>query len=137
MHLAYSLGIILRLLLLSSDEDRSLINRVELATPLNSFGRLTEGVTLWRDHKVDPYSGVIFHETPLTLYFFSIIPSSMVPSLFILIDVIAALVVGYLTREMAKYYFQEQCEQDKYAMKMQQNSALIKKSWTKWKDVRS
>ena len=112
MHLAYSLAIVLRLLLLSSDEDRSLTNRVELATPLNSFGRLTEGVTLWRDHKIDPYSGVIFHETPLTLYFFSVIPSTMVPSLFILIDVIAALIIGYLARQMAKYYLQEQCEQE-------------------------
>ena len=112
MNLAYLLGIVLRLLLLSADDDRSLTNRVELATPLNSFARLTEGVTLWRDHRIDPYSGVIFHETPLTLYLFSSVPSSMVPILFVLIDVIAALMIGFLAREMVKYYLQEQNEQD-------------------------
>ena len=112
MHLAYILGILLRILLMASDEDGSLRNRVELATPLNSYARLTEGVTLWRDHKIDPYSGVIFHETPLTLQLFSTIPSDWVPYLFILLDVIAALCIGWLAREMAKYYLEEQTERE-------------------------
>ena len=108
MYLAYAIGILLRFVLISSDEDESLTNRVELATPLNSFGRLTEGVTLWRDQKTDPYSGVIFHETPLTLHLFAIIPPERVPSVFILIDVITALLIGLLAHEMIKYYSQEQ-----------------------------
>ena len=103
MYLAYAIGILLRFVLISSDEDESLTNRVELATPLNSFGRLTEGVTLWRDQKTDPYSGVIFHETPLTLHLFAIIPPERVPSVFILIDVITALLIGLLAHEMIKF----------------------------------
>ena len=112
MNLAYALAIALRFLLLSSDEDKLLNNRVELATPLNSFERLTEGVTLWRDHQIDPYTGVIFHETPLTLYIFAKIPSFLVPSLFVVIDVIAALIVGRLAYTMAKYYLEQQKSQE-------------------------
>ena len=79
---------------------------------MNSFGRLTEGVTLWRDHKIDPYSGVIFHETPLTLHLFAMIPPARVPSVFILIDVMTALFIGLLAREMVKYYVQEQKDEE-------------------------
>ena len=47
-------------------------DRVELATPLNSYKRLVEGVTLM-ENGVDPYTGALFHETPLALHLFSLL----------------------------------------------------------------
>uniref|UniRef100_A0A8C5U5I1 Phosphatidylinositol glycan anchor biosynthesis class U n=1 Tax=Malurus cyaneus samueli TaxID=2593467 RepID=A0A8C5U5I1_9PASS len=43
--------------------------RVEVASPLNAWKRVVEGLALL-DLGVSPYSGAIFHETPLIIYLF-------------------------------------------------------------------
>lgn len=63
MAVAYVLAAALRFWTMSW---AGLEDRVEFATPVNSFRRMTEGAKLL-DHGVDPYSGVVFHETPLAL----------------------------------------------------------------------
>ncbi|KAM6113039.1 phosphatidylinositol glycan anchor biosynthesis class U protein isoform 2-T2 [Pterocles gutturalis] len=43
--------------------------RVEVASPLNAWKRVVEGLALL-DLGVSPYSGAVFHETPLIIYLF-------------------------------------------------------------------
>ncbi|KAK5126552.1 hypothetical protein LTR85_009486 [Meristemomyces frigidus] len=52
-----------------------LTGRVEISTPVNSFKRLQEGLFLY-ERGLDPYDGGIFHQAPLLLPLFSLLPSS-------------------------------------------------------------
>ncbi|KAK1821530.1 hypothetical protein LTR12_004091 [Friedmanniomyces endolithicus] len=49
--------------------------RAELSTPVNSFKRLQEGLFLY-ERGLDPYDGGIFHQAPLLLPLFALLPSS-------------------------------------------------------------
>ncbi|OAL74394.1 GPI transamidase component PIG-U [Trichophyton violaceum] len=52
-----------------------LTGRVEVSTPISSFKRLQEGLFLYlRD--VSPYDGGVFHQAPILLPLFSLIPQS-------------------------------------------------------------
>ncbi|KAK4545562.1 hypothetical protein LTR36_002912 [Oleoguttula mirabilis] len=53
-----------------------LTGRVEISTPVNSFKRLQEGLFLY-ERGLDPYDGGIFHQAPLLLPLFSLLPSSL------------------------------------------------------------
>ena len=70
-----------------------LTGRVEISTPVTSFKRLQEGLFLYT-HNVSPYDGGVFHQAPLLLPLFAIIPSqvfSIVTSfLYILVDLLCA-----------------------------------------------
>ncbi|CAN8101584.1 unnamed protein product [Discula destructiva] len=48
--------------------------RVEVSTPINSFKRLQEGLFLY-NHNVSPYDGGVYHQAPLLLPLFSLLPS--------------------------------------------------------------
>ncbi|EON62608.1 phosphatidylinositol glycan, class U [Coniosporium apollinis CBS 100218] len=50
-----------------------LTGRVEISTPVTSFKRLQEGLFLYT-HNVSPYDGGIFHQAPLLLPLFSLLP---------------------------------------------------------------
>lgn len=52
-----------------------LTDRVEISTPVTSFKRLQEGLFLYT-HNVSPYDGGIFHQAPLLLPLFSLLPNS-------------------------------------------------------------
>jgi len=70
------------------------LSRPEVATPLNSWSRLTEGVYLY-DKGLSPYDGVVFHETPLTLVVFSVLgcDPAILSWLFIIGDLLTALIL--------------------------------------------
>ncbi|EME49171.1 hypothetical protein DOTSEDRAFT_40413 [Dothistroma septosporum NZE10] len=51
-----------------------LTGRVEISSPVNSFKRLQEGLFLY-ERGLDPYDGGIFHQAPLLLPLFSLMPS--------------------------------------------------------------
>jgi phosphatidylinositol glycan class U len=51
-----------------------LTGRVEISTPVTSFKRLQEGLFLYT-HNVSPYDGGIFHQAPLLLPLFSLLPN--------------------------------------------------------------
>ncbi|KAL2057926.1 hypothetical protein ABVK25_001543 [Lepraria finkii] len=53
-----------------------LTGRVEISTPVTSFKRLQEGLFLYT-HNVSPYDGGVFHQAPLLLSLFALIPSSL------------------------------------------------------------
>ncbi|KAK0628112.1 Phosphatidylinositol glycan anchor biosynthesis class U protein [Lasiodiplodia hormozganensis] len=50
-----------------------LTDRVEISTPVTSFKRLQEGLFLYK-HNVSPYDGGVFHQAPLLLPLFSLLP---------------------------------------------------------------
>lgn len=71
-----------------------LAGRVEVSTPVTSFKRLQEGVFLYT-HNVSPYDGGIYHQAPLLLPLFSLLPnpsSFSLPTdlLYIAVDMLSA-----------------------------------------------
>ncbi|WYZ44395.1 hypothetical protein EsH8_VII_000831 [Colletotrichum jinshuiense] len=71
-----------------------LTGRVEISTPVTSFKRLQEGLFLY-NHNVSPYDGGVYHQAPLFLPLFSLLPDPksfpiFTYLLYILIDVLSA-----------------------------------------------
>lgn len=71
-----------------------LTGRVEISTPVTSFKRLQEGLFLY-NHNVWPYDGGVFHQAPLLLPLFSLLPDVkawpiFTSILYILVDVLSA-----------------------------------------------
>ncbi|OIW26189.1 PIG-U-domain-containing protein [Coniochaeta ligniaria NRRL 30616] len=71
-----------------------LTGRVEISTPVTSFKRLQEGLFLY-NHNVSPYDGGVYHQAPLFLPLFSLLPSSssfpiFTYLLYIVVDLLSA-----------------------------------------------
>ncbi|KAF2088819.1 putative GPI transamidase component PIG-U [Saccharata proteae CBS 121410] len=71
-----------------------LTGRVEISTPVTSFKRLQEGLFLYT-HNVSPYDGGVFHQAPLLLPLFSLLPNMaqfpMATNLvYIIVDLLSA-----------------------------------------------
>ncbi|KAJ5408988.1 hypothetical protein N7509_002871 [Penicillium cosmopolitanum] len=71
-----------------------LTGRVEVSTPVNSFKRLQEGLYLYT-RNVSPYDGGVFHQAPLLLPIFSLLPdihSNPIPTaiFYFLVDLVNA-----------------------------------------------
>ncbi|XP_058448317.1 phosphatidylinositol glycan anchor biosynthesis class U protein [Malaya genurostris] len=60
------LGAVVRYLLMNSDYATTIQNRVEIATPVNSWKRATEGAYLYANG-INPYSGDLYHQNPFVL----------------------------------------------------------------------
>jgi len=72
--------------------------RPEISTPLNSWRRLTEGVYMYMNGQ-SPYQGVVFHETPLALFVFSLVQTQteiISRLLFIIGDLISCVILSKL-----------------------------------------
>ena len=54
-----------------------LTTRVEISTPISSFKRLQEGLFLYQNG-LSPYDGGVYHQAPLLLVIFEILPSTLV-----------------------------------------------------------
>ncbi|KAL4869306.1 hypothetical protein BDV12DRAFT_168285 [Aspergillus spectabilis] len=70
-----ALALRLLLLLLFPPLPDLLTGRVEVSTPVTSFKRLQEGLFLY-NRNVSPYDGGVFHQAPLLLPIFSLLPNS-------------------------------------------------------------
>ncbi|ERS96460.1 phosphatidylinositol glycan, class U [Sporothrix schenckii 1099-18] len=70
-----------------------LTGRVEISTPVTSFKRLQEGLFLY-NHNVSPYDGGVYHQAPLLLPLFSLLPPASLPVftylLYIAVDLLSA-----------------------------------------------
>ncbi|KAF2402948.1 PIG-U-domain-containing protein [Trichodelitschia bisporula] len=71
-----------------------LTGRVEVSTPVSSFKRLQEGLFLYT-HNVSPYDGGVFHQAPLLLPLFSLLPDPsryplLTNLLYIALDLLSA-----------------------------------------------
>ncbi|KAH7001531.1 GPI transamidase subunit PIG-U [Ilyonectria destructans] len=71
-----------------------LTGRVEISTPVTSFKRLQEGLFLYTNN-VSPYDGGVYHQAPLLLPLFSLLPDVKAWSIFthllyIVVDLLSA-----------------------------------------------
>ncbi|KAK2583792.1 hypothetical protein KPH14_009693 [Odynerus spinipes] len=98
------LAVAVRFLLMNSEYQKVISERVEVSTALNSWKRVTEGVYL-RNVGIDPYSGDLFHETPIGLYVFDVIqryfPWWALCLLFVATDLTTALCLAYVGNSYA------------------------------------
>ncbi|KAJ5973327.1 hypothetical protein N7481_010537 [Penicillium waksmanii] len=92
----FGVAFVLRLLLicLFPSLPDLLTGRVEVSTPVNSFKRLQEGLYLYT-RNVSPYDGGVFHQAPLLLPLFSLLPdihSNPIPTalFYFLVDLVNA-----------------------------------------------
>ncbi|XP_065547623.1 phosphatidylinositol glycan anchor biosynthesis class U protein isoform X2 [Lathamus discolor] len=90
--------------------------RVEVSSPLNAWKRVVEGLALL-DLGVSPYSGAVFHETPLIIYLFHFL-IEYAELVFMITDVLTAVALYLAIQEFNKVVFKKQkllIELDKYA----------------------
>lgn len=106
----FSAGIILRLSLFRSSLPVWLSLRPEISNPLTSWERATEGVAL-SDDMISPYTGDMFHETPLMLRLLSFMTKAFpnhIHYLFVLIDFLTGLVIVKIGTHFSRYLLQKQ-----------------------------
>ncbi|XP_017839677.2 LOW QUALITY PROTEIN: phosphatidylinositol glycan anchor biosynthesis class U protein [Drosophila busckii] len=93
-------------------------NRVEFATPLNSYKRMQEGVFLLKQG-IDPYRGDLVHETPLLLKALSNILinyGEWLPLIYIILDIFTAALLYLTSKRFVEQKLEEQrIEQSSYA----------------------
>ncbi|KIW94595.1 uncharacterized protein Z519_04571 [Cladophialophora bantiana CBS 173.52] len=94
----YAGAILLRLVIFLAFPDipNFLTARVEISTPISSFQRLQEGLFLYQ-HGLSPYDGGVFHQAPLLLVLFEILPS---PLIFVGLDVLNAASLQGIAEEL-------------------------------------
>ncbi|KAG5274370.1 hypothetical protein AALO_G00135370 [Alosa alosa] len=85
--------------------------RVEVVSPLNAWKRVVEGLALL-DLGVSPYSGDVFHETPLIIYLFHFVVD-YAEIVYMLADCITAVALYLAVQHYNKNVFRKQ----KYALK--------------------
>ncbi|XP_041454482.1 phosphatidylinositol glycan anchor biosynthesis class U protein-like [Lytechinus variegatus] len=109
------IGVTVRSVLFYSFVSSWLTDRVEISTPLTSWKSMVEGVTLL-EWGISPYAGDIFHETPLLLYtFYSVhaVCPTLVPVIFVMLDLITALVLRKVATRTMKYLYNQQKQKEK------------------------
>ncbi|KAE9543022.1 hypothetical protein AGLY_002933 [Aphis glycines] len=123
----YSIGILIRIYLSFSDFSTSIADRVEVSTPLNSWKRVIEGVSLYNEN-LNPYDGDLFHETPLALVFFSNLTSTFsdfyVSLVFIMCDLMTAFVLYYTSKIYTENLLEKQTKR-KHVYYKEFNKLLI------------
>lgn len=106
----YVLAATIRFLLIYSEYQKIIADRVEVSTALNSWKKVTEGVYL-REAGIDPYAGDLFHESPIGVIIFSFmqkyLSSCVLCAIFVMTDLATAWILGvtaylYTTELIAK-----------------------------------
>lgn len=73
-----------------------LTTQVEISTPISSFKRLQEGLFLYQ-HGLSPYDGGVFHQAPLLLVIFEILPPTLV---FVTLDLVNAVSLHSIAEDL-------------------------------------
>ncbi|XP_053430364.1 phosphatidylinositol glycan anchor biosynthesis class U protein isoform X2 [Nycticebus coucang] len=90
--------------------------RVEVVSPLSSWKRVVEGLSLL-DLGVSPYAGAVFHETPLVIYLFHFL-IDYAELVFMITDALTAIALYFAIQDFNKVVFKKQkllLELDQYA----------------------
>ncbi|CAG0896199.1 unnamed protein product [Darwinula stevensoni] len=115
-----ALGLGIRMAL-SSLYGEQLMQRIEIATPVNSWERMREGSFLHK-HKLSPYDGDLFHGTPLMLLLGNWLlqfDTFLLPLVFAIVDVL----VSWLFYAIGKCLAQELLEREHQNKKHHEDSA--------------
>ncbi|KAI5922649.1 GPI transamidase subunit PIG-U [Camillea tinctor] len=79
-----------------------LTGRVEISTPVTSFKRFQEGLFLY-NHNVSPYDGGVYHQAPLLLPLFSLLPDPAAYPIFTyLLYIVVDLLSAYALYQIAE-----------------------------------
>ncbi|KAK2142172.1 hypothetical protein LSH36_988g00068 [Paralvinella palmiformis] len=98
-------GISIRVWLFRSPVLDWVTSRNEISSPLTSWKRVTEGLTLQK-MGISPYTGDIFHEMPLMLRLYRSIDNFFGPAVnicFVILDVIIAILLERIASHFGKY----------------------------------
>uniref|UniRef100_UPI00398F19D1 phosphatidylinositol glycan anchor biosynthesis class U protein n=1 Tax=Pristiophorus japonicus TaxID=55135 RepID=UPI00398F19D1 len=104
--LALVVAVTVRAVLFRSSLAEFISERVEVVSPLNSWKRVVEGLSLL-DLGVSPYSGNVFHETPLIIYLFHFL-IDYAEFVFMTVDVITAVALYIVADDYNKVVFRKQ-----------------------------
>ncbi|XP_062328742.1 phosphatidylinositol glycan anchor biosynthesis class U protein [Osmerus eperlanus] len=110
-------AVTIRALLFRSSIADLISERVEVVSPLNAWKRVVEGLALL-DLGVSPYSGDVFHETPLVIYLFHFLVDYAEVA-FMIADGITAVALYLAVRDYNKHVFRKQkyaLEADRYPL---------------------
>ncbi|CAL9703984.1 unnamed protein product [Knipowitschia caucasica] len=110
-------GVTIRLFIFRSSLTDIIAERVEVVSPLTAWKRVIEGLALL-DLGVSPYSGDVFHETPLIIYLFHFVVD-YAEITFMLADVITAMALYLAVKEFNTQVLKQQrfeLEADRYPM---------------------
>lgn len=113
--LKYLIAGLVRYWLIHIDYWQTISNRVEIATPLNSWKRLVEGVYLY-EHNINPYEGDSFHESPIMLILFHFLMKKvpfLLPLLFTTLDLFTAYLLYRTSRAFTRIFTRSQKQQSK------------------------
>uniref|UniRef100_A0A8C5FUH2 Phosphatidylinositol glycan anchor biosynthesis class U protein n=1 Tax=Gadus morhua TaxID=8049 RepID=A0A8C5FUH2_GADMO len=80
--------------------------RVEVVSPLNAWKRVVEGLALL-DLDISPYSGDVFHETPMVIYLFHFL-MDYAEITFMLADCLTAVALYLAVKDYNKQVFRKQ-----------------------------
>uniref|UniRef100_A0A665U6I2 Phosphatidylinositol glycan anchor biosynthesis class U protein-like n=1 Tax=Echeneis naucrates TaxID=173247 RepID=A0A665U6I2_ECHNA len=112
-------AVTVRAALFRSSLSELISERVEVVSPLTAWKRVIEGLALL-DLGVSPYSGDVFHETPLTIYLFHfLVDYAEVTFMVSLADVITAVALYMAVKDYNKQVFRKQkfaLEADRYPL---------------------
>ncbi|KAG1963208.1 phosphatidylinositol glycan anchor biosynthesis class U protein [Pimephales promelas] len=108
-------AVTIRAVLFRSSLAEIISERVEVVSPLNAWKRVVEGLALL-DLGVSPYSGDVFHETPLIIYLFHFVVD-YAELVFMIADGITAVALYLSIQTYNKNVFRKQkyaLESDRY-----------------------
>ncbi|RUS86859.1 hypothetical protein EGW08_005396 [Elysia chlorotica] len=126
------LGVIVRVILMNSYLPKWLQTRNEVVTPITSWNNVEEGFSL-QDQLVSPYSGDLFHETPLALRGLRIahyFPYG-VSGFFMFIDVLTMVFLYKIAAPFAKYLLCNQ-EEEKKNYSTKADSLVLTGNYLSW-----
>ncbi|XP_072487413.1 phosphatidylinositol glycan anchor biosynthesis class U protein isoform X3 [Notamacropus eugenii] len=109
-------AVTVRALLFRSSLADFISERVEVVSPLNAWKRVVEGLSLL-DLGVSPYSGAVFHETPLIIYLFHFL-IDYAELVFMVTDALTAVALYFAIQDYNKVVIKKQkllLELDQYA----------------------
>jgi phosphatidylinositol glycan class U len=103
----FTLGILLRIFLLNKTHLRQwLENRVEISTPLTSWSRVLEGVSLSK-LSTSSYEGDLVHEIPIMLKFYQVLltvfNANYIKYAFVIVDSLNAFVLCLIAKKVIRY----------------------------------
>ncbi|XP_041434187.1 phosphatidylinositol glycan anchor biosynthesis class U protein isoform X1 [Xenopus laevis] len=99
-------AVTVRAILFRSSLAELISERLEVVSPLNSWKRVVEGMALL-DLGVSPYSGDVFHETPLIVYLFHFLVD-YAEIVFMITDALTAVTLYLAVQEYNKLMFKKQ-----------------------------
>ncbi|XP_048742012.2 phosphatidylinositol glycan anchor biosynthesis class U protein-like [Ostrea edulis] len=103
--ISFVAGVVLRLALFRSSLPEWLSTKREVVTPITSWGRAMEGLALHKEG-ISPYSGDIFHESPLMLKILGFITRfspNTINLIFVALDIIQGMILLRIANQFGRH----------------------------------